>query len=273
MAGARVVPIRYNADEAEVKRLASKVNAVLFTGGPSKPTEAPAPYFQTATLLYQLATSSSIPLWGTCLGLQTISCIANGGVNVLGDFPLENFAYPLSLTAAASSSKMFGGLSASGLADFAENVTTNWHHYGVAPSALTSTRLVPLATNVALNGKTFVSALEGEGGLQVFAVQVSRQRSKHPICPPALVASELTHSTRDWLGAVSSRERSVGGVVGWCACEECRSDSHRRASRERSRRASAHQQPHVRFRSGARRRSHRASGPFHAIRRKVALSE
>ena len=72
----------------------------------------------------------------------------------------------------AQGSKLFGGLTESGRADFSQhNVTTNWHHYGVAPHALASTALVPLATNRALNGQTFVSALEGRGALPVFAVQ------------------------------------------------------------------------------------------------------
>jgi gamma-glutamyl hydrolase len=210
-AGARVVPIRYDLDEPSVRALFGKVNAVLFTGGPSKPLDAPKPYFSTATLLYNLGVSEGIPVWGTCLGLQTIACIAAGGSDVLGSFPLENYAYPLDFTAAAATSKLFGDLSAAvrparsplilppllshlltlpplvtshsptlaalifqrrqELADFGENVTTNWHNFGVAPSALKAMRLVPTATNVALNGKTFVSALEGEGDSPVVAVQ------------------------------------------------------------------------------------------------------
>lgn len=171
MAGARVVPIRYNLAPSAVKALLAQVNGVLFTGGPAKPLEAPKPYFETATLLYEEAAKADIPLWGTCLGLQTISCIANGGVDVLSDTPLENFAYPLEFTKAATASRMFGDLSASGRSDFEANVTTNWHHYGVEPERLQHTSLVPLATNVALNGKRFVSALEGRGALQVYAVQ------------------------------------------------------------------------------------------------------
>jgi len=171
-AGARVVPIRYDLPEDKVRALFSKVNAVLFTGGPAKPLEAPAPYFQTATLLYDLvAGHPDVPLWGTCLGLQTISCIAAGGVDVLGDYPLENYAYPLDFTPAAATSKMFGDLTSAARADFEHNVTTNWHHFGVPPIRMASTALVPLATNVALNGETFVSALEGRGALNVFAVQ------------------------------------------------------------------------------------------------------
>ena len=172
MAGARVVPIRYDLDPSAVRALFSQVNGVLFTGGPAKPLDAPAPYFETASLLYSLcAAAKDVPLWGTCLGLQTIACIANGARDVLGDMPVDNYAYPLNFTAAAKQSKLFGGLSSRGRADFEENVTTNWHHFGVSPRDLAATPLVPLATNVALNGREFVSALEGRGDLPVFAVQ------------------------------------------------------------------------------------------------------
>ena len=175
MAGARVVPIDYDLKPAMVRQLFSKLNGVLFTGGPAKPLEAPKPYFATATLLYGLVFEAwkqgdFVPLWGTCLGLQTISCIAAGGRDVLGDFPLENYAYPLDFSPHAAGSRLFGGMSASLRHDFEQNVTTNWHHYGVGPDALPAA-LQPLATNRALNGATFVSALEGRDGLPVFATQ------------------------------------------------------------------------------------------------------
>ena len=177
-AGARVVPILYDATTAELTAQFAKLNGVLFTGGPAKPTAAPKPYFTTATTLYNLvskahAAGETVPLWGTCLGIQTISCIASGGVDVLGDFPLESYAYPLHFTAAAPRSRLFGGMGAQVKAAFAQNVTTNWHSYGVAPATLAAKApsLVALSTNVALNGKQFVSSLEGRNGLPVYAVQ------------------------------------------------------------------------------------------------------
>ena len=54
MAGARVVPIPYDSKPEAVRQLFSKLNGVLFTGGPAKPLSAPKPYFATATLLYGL---------------------------------------------------------------------------------------------------------------------------------------------------------------------------------------------------------------------------
>jgi gamma-glutamyl hydrolase len=72
MAGARVVAIPYDATDAEVRRVFARVNGVLFTGGPAKPLEAPPPYFETASLLYELVEEAwsrgeTVPLWGTLL--------------------------------------------------------------------------------------------------------------------------------------------------------------------------------------------------------------
>lgn len=73
------------------------------------------PYFRTATLLYTLvakahASGVTVPLWGTCMGIQTIMCIAASGADILGRFPLYDYAYPLDFTAAASGSRLFGGM-------------------------------------------------------------------------------------------------------------------------------------------------------------------
>ena len=58
-------------------------------------------------------------------------------------------------------------------AAFAQNVTTNWHHYGVAPTALATLApgLVVLSTNVALNGQRFVSSVEGRNGVPIYGTQ------------------------------------------------------------------------------------------------------
>ena len=52
------------------------------------------------------------------------------------------------------------------------------HHWGVAPATIAAKApaLQVLSTNVALNGQTFVSSLEGRDGLPVFGVQVGCRR-------------------------------------------------------------------------------------------------
>ena len=93
MAGARVVPIRHDLSASALHNLFDKLNGVVFTGGPAKPLAAPPHYYETATALYRMMEQAHtrgerVPLWGTCLGLQTIACIAAGAKDVLGEFPL-----------------------------------------------------------------------------------------------------------------------------------------------------------------------------------------
>ena len=69
--------------------------ALLLQG--ATPNLTTSAYFKAATTLYSLVSAShaageTVPLWGTCLGVQTISCIAAGGQFVLGQYPLYGYA-------------------------------------------------------------------------------------------------------------------------------------------------------------------------------------
>jgi gamma-glutamyl hydrolase len=75
--GAMVVPILFNETSDNIELQFHKLNGVLFTGGPSKPTDFNR-YFQTENLLYNLCLKYNQPLWGTCLGFQSISDIIAG---------------------------------------------------------------------------------------------------------------------------------------------------------------------------------------------------
>ena len=64
----------------------------------------------TSPSLSRLSSSSYIPLWGTCLGLETISSIvAPGGEDaVLSDFDAEQLSLPLKFTEQADESRLYG---------------------------------------------------------------------------------------------------------------------------------------------------------------------
>ena len=81
--GARVAPIRFDMQDMqpnELELLFSKINGVLFTGGPGQPEDNNS-YFSTAKQLYKMVIESSdyVPLWGTCLGFETIASLVGGG--------------------------------------------------------------------------------------------------------------------------------------------------------------------------------------------------
>jgi len=132
-AGAIVVPIFFNQTEEDTRAQFFGLSGVLFTGGPDKPTDFDR-YFETESLLYSLSMEHGQPLWGTCLGFQSISDIAAGGKDVLSDFNSAHMELPLRLTEDGTNSRMFARAPADIMQTFTQtNVTTNWHHYGVAP--------------------------------------------------------------------------------------------------------------------------------------------
>ncbi|GMH58164.1 hypothetical protein TrRE_jg5352 [Triparma retinervis] len=163
----------------DLEELFSKLNGVVFTGGPAQP-ETDKQYFDTATALYNLVSTSGshVPLWGTCLGFEMISSIVGHGEdNVLSDFDAEKLSLPLTFTPSADVSQVYGAASMpSAVREIlsSQNVTTNWHEYGVSSSAfatsLAPAGLVATSTNLDREGKEFVSSLE-HSSLPIFATQ------------------------------------------------------------------------------------------------------
>lgn len=123
-----------------------------------------------------------IPLLHSCLGFQTISDITAGGIDVLSDYDAYNIELPLEMTAAASTSKLFGNASAEIVSLFTEaNYTTNWHHYGVSPANFTkylASDMVILSTNVDKGGLRFISTMEHKS-LPIYATQWHPEANAH----------------------------------------------------------------------------------------------
>ena len=137
-AGARVVPIRYNAPDDELRRLAGSVNGLLFTGGDVPIIHTDSQYMHAAGLLLNHTIDSSdwLPLWGTCMGIQTLSILVAGTADVLesGVFTgVDPQMMSLNFTHAAANSRLFGVNSTpTRIRTIFQNepVTTNLHHDG-----------------------------------------------------------------------------------------------------------------------------------------------
>ena len=116
-AGAQVVPIRYDSSADELARLFKSVNAVLFTGGEvdvKHTADAQSKkYLETATSLCNMVLAANdagdhVPLWGSCMGIQTLAIIGAGGngtVLTSGVFDSEGESLPLTLRPAAKTSQ------------------------------------------------------------------------------------------------------------------------------------------------------------------------
>lgn len=146
-AGARVVPIPYNKPFSEIDDTLVGLNGILFTGGDVILQNLNSTYMKTAKYLLDQVlkindSGEYFPLWGTCMGIQTISVLVAEDPSVLSlnIFDSENLMLPLNFTQFAPTSKLFNLENypipvKSEIYSWFENnpVTTNLHHDGVHP--------------------------------------------------------------------------------------------------------------------------------------------
>eukprot|EP01092_Planopodium_desertum_P009580 TRINITY_DN4136_c0_g1_i1.p1 TRINITY_DN4136_c0_g1~~TRINITY_DN4136_c0_g1_i1.p1 ORF type:complete len:322 (-),score=47.02 TRINITY_DN4136_c0_g1_i1:31-996(-) len=168
--GGRVVPIRYDYSQTELKSLFSQLNGLLFTGG-GLDLALNTPYVQTANYLFNLAKNQSdyFPVWGTCMGFQLLNILAAQDTGVLDSgFDSEDISWALNLTSKAPSSRFFQGFPSNIVKILTtENVTMNFHHDAVTPATYSSTPSLNtfydvLSTNLDRQGREFISTIEAK---------------------------------------------------------------------------------------------------------------
>jgi len=180
--GARVVPIRFDASDAEISSLLPSLNGFLFTGGGADftyPNNTLTPVALTAqrifnTVLDASSAGETVPLWGTCMGFQLLSFLASGATDpsivVCPPFNSEDINLALDPTPAWKGSRLQSSAAAAGGVDAiltSQTVTANFHHCGITPATFAASKNLtrifgqPLSTNTDLDGKAFVSTIEG----------------------------------------------------------------------------------------------------------------
>jgi len=174
-AGARVVPIHYDAPEAELKELFKHLNGIIFPGGGTSFKEDTL-FFKAGKVLYDLALEANdagdiFPIHGTCLGyqfLQSLTAQNSSDVICHGCFSSEGQPLPLDFTPAARKSNLFRTMSDDLFsATSKENLTENSHHSGIKPEMYdTNDKLngfyTVLSTNLDYKGERFVSTVEAK---------------------------------------------------------------------------------------------------------------
>ena len=179
-AGARVVPIHYDAPINVTMSLFEQINGVIFPGGGAPLQNVSSnQYYETAKVIYDLAEKlnengeDSFPIHGTCLGFQLLSILGGGGrEDVLCDGcyeGVEGIPMALNFTSSARDSKLFRNLSSTLFEALrTQNLTSNEHHSGVLPTTFLSNDLLfktfdVLSTNVdPKTGREFVSTIESK---------------------------------------------------------------------------------------------------------------
>jgi len=178
-AGARVVPLHYDAPAQELRDLFAQINGIIFPGGGVDLKNTPGNKFrESAQLLYSLALEANdkgdvFPIHGTCLGFQLLTLLTaqDDTVECTACFAAEGEPLPLDFIggfAGARSSKLFEAMSDPLLTALStEKLTENSHANGFVQEVYeTSANLrdfyTVLSTNLDYNGKRFVSTIEAK---------------------------------------------------------------------------------------------------------------
>jgi gamma-glutamyl hydrolase len=168
--GARVVALPFDAPASALDDLFPYLNGFLFTGGGATFVDSdglPNLFSNVANRIFQYSRSQSIPLWGTCQGIQLLGFLASNmaaSVPATG-FDSENLTLPLDFEADAQSSRLWSVAPQEIFAAFADsslNISYNAHHNGITLEQVAAMTLPVrvLSTNLDRVGRLFVSSFE-----------------------------------------------------------------------------------------------------------------
>ncbi|XP_063446341.1 gamma-glutamyl hydrolase-like [Mytilus trossulus] len=183
-AGGGVVPIRDQESEEYYEKMFTYTNGVLLPGGgvdlfTSGYANASRYFYEMALKAYDKG--DYYPVWGTCLGFQELSALT-AGVLVTTNASVWDKSLPLNLTEEYKESRMFGTLPDDVKTYLMkDNVTPNFHSYGVTVQTYNSNSRLKkffkvLSTNVASNGKEFLSTVEAHK-YPVYGIQWHPEKS------------------------------------------------------------------------------------------------
>ncbi|CAM1295432.1 GGH (predicted) [Pycnogonum litorale] len=113
-AGGRVAVIKGNQPYEYYKKMFSRINGALFTGGWVSIEPAESMYARSGKYIFDLAVDANkigdvFPIWGTCLGFELLSYLISGH-NVLKDCFTWDQVLPLNYTKDYKNSRLFGAM-------------------------------------------------------------------------------------------------------------------------------------------------------------------
>ena len=84
--GAEIVVIHIWYTYEEIKELLKQINGVVFSVGFRRPLKFDEPWESKAEFIFEFSKNNSIPIWGTCLGMQMISFFITKDENIFGKY-------------------------------------------------------------------------------------------------------------------------------------------------------------------------------------------
>jgi gamma-glutamyl hydrolase len=163
-AGARVLPIPWDATEEMARAIFPQINGLLLPGGNSILPTVVRTFWELANEAN--ARGDFFPIWGTCMGYEYLLMLASGEDEFIleGGYDSHNVCWPVILTDEPSDlyAKPI-------IQDIVTNqpVTMNNHEMGISPEAfrcnpgLTNMFRVT-STNLDFKGRSFVSTIESK---------------------------------------------------------------------------------------------------------------
>ena len=183
--GAEVVVIHIWYNHEEIISLLNQINGVLFSAGPRRPLKFDEPWESTGKFIFDYAKNNSIPIWGTCLGMQMLTVyMSDQTTNFLEKYNSIGLKSVL-LTNSSKESKMLSLFKESDFNNFNNSPTSyHIHKHGISPSAFFSYK--NLVDNFDIigygydnDGKKFVNVIESKKGKKhkIFGTQFHPEKN------------------------------------------------------------------------------------------------
>ena len=182
--GAEIVVIHIWYNHEQIISLLNQINGVLFSAGPRRPLKFDEPWESNGKFIFDYAKNNSIPVWGTCLGMQMLTVFMSEEDNFLekyNNIGLNNIL----LTNSAKDSKMLSLFKKNDIYNLNNSKTSfHIHKHGISPEKFLSFK--NLIDNYDIigygydkNGKKFVNIIESKKGLKhkIFGTQFHPEKN------------------------------------------------------------------------------------------------
>ena len=184
--GAEIVVIHIWYTNEEIKELLKQINGVVFSAGFRRPLKFDEPWESKAEFIFEFSKSNSIPVWGTCLGMQMISYFITKDENIFGKY--NNIGLEkVELNNIANYSNIFSIFKKKDLKTFEiMNTTYHIHKRGVLPEIFEKNKNVEENYNIIGYGydkdnKKFINVIESKKGLKykIFGTQFHAEKNPY----------------------------------------------------------------------------------------------
>ena len=172
-AGAEIVPIHSWSSQSELDEILGKVNGVLFQGG-SVNLRLNSTYMKATSQIFQRVIyekdikNKTLPLWGTCLGFETLHVLVSKNNSILTNYSSYNVSTPIEIE--NNGNKLFRLFSLFSDSDIlnikTKSNTAQFHHFGVDPDNFNANQdLVklfnPTSFGIDQDSKIYIASIEG----------------------------------------------------------------------------------------------------------------